>query len=496
MDLVRKLVSGRLLRQASGPHPDADLLSAFSENALPEAERQQVVAHVAECPDCRETLFLSLPQAPDAQKVLVPQASRWHFAMRWGALAASVIVIASVFAVRHELRRGPAQSAKVRPATEGYVNTKIAEEKVPAEVENMRLAPSEKKTEPAPTRERPDLKHMTAKMQRTLTFGKSDEVQVSPPASSNLMVESRAMQDLPVQSRKEADFNDLAAIPPGAASASSPANAKDKNAVGLISAGMPASAGRANLKPHLAGTVFDVSGAVVPNAKVTTVGPIGTETVTSDTQGKFFFDSLAPGLYSVKAEASGFKPLEMKQVTIASNQSPPLELKLAPGASMETVEVYGAMPAVASPAVVMEKANTARAAQRSRAQNGLHKATATGAAVGSILPMQWTLSPQGAVQSSSDGGKTWQVAAIAPNTTFRALSAVGSSIWVGGSGGSLYHSLDGGQNWTPILPAANGQKLQSDVTRIEFLDSSSGTVSTNNGERWITHDGGSSWERQ
>ena len=40
-------------------HPDADVLNAFVEHALPEAERLRVVAHMADCSHCREVVFLA-----------------------------------------------------------------------------------------------------------------------------------------------------------------------------------------------------------------------------------------------------------------------------------------------------------------------------------------------------------------------------------------------------------------------------------------------------
>ena len=40
-------------------HPDADVLNAFAEQALPDGERLRVVAHMAECAHCREVVFLA-----------------------------------------------------------------------------------------------------------------------------------------------------------------------------------------------------------------------------------------------------------------------------------------------------------------------------------------------------------------------------------------------------------------------------------------------------
>ncbi len=42
-----------------GLHPDPDSLNAFIEGVLPEHERLQCLAHLAECPACREVVYLA-----------------------------------------------------------------------------------------------------------------------------------------------------------------------------------------------------------------------------------------------------------------------------------------------------------------------------------------------------------------------------------------------------------------------------------------------------
>ena len=57
-----KIVHDRL--RAATPreaHPDADMLTAFAEQALSGAEREGVMRHLARCVDCREVVALSLP---------------------------------------------------------------------------------------------------------------------------------------------------------------------------------------------------------------------------------------------------------------------------------------------------------------------------------------------------------------------------------------------------------------------------------------------------
>jgi photosystem II stability/assembly factor-like uncharacterized protein len=82
---------------------------------------------------------------------------------------------------------------------------------------------------------------------------------------------------------------------------------------------------------------------------------------------------------------------------------------------------------------------------------------------------------------------------VVTGTTFRALSAVGANIWVGGRSGALYHSPDSGQTWAKFEPAAGGKKLDQDIVHVDFSDPLSGTVTTANGEVWTTSDGGQNW---
>lgn len=75
----------------SGHHPDADRLSAFVEQALPSHERQEMLAHLAVCPECRTVLALSLPEVDEspltpAEPARKPWFAGWNLA--WPAVAA------------------------------------------------------------------------------------------------------------------------------------------------------------------------------------------------------------------------------------------------------------------------------------------------------------------------------------------------------------------------------------------------------------------------
>ncbi len=113
MQNVPKSVLKRLqeTRAGAGSHPDADLLAAFAEQSLADRERALVMQHLAACNDCRQVIVLALPEtAAEAVNVAVPSAgaarSGWLTwpTLRWAALAAGVLVIASVGVLQYSHR--------------------------------------------------------------------------------------------------------------------------------------------------------------------------------------------------------------------------------------------------------------------------------------------------------------------------------------------------------------------------------------------------------
>ena len=112
------------------------------------------------------------------------------------------------------------------------------------------------------------------------------------------------------------------------------------------------------------------------------------------------------------------------------------------------------------------------------------------------FPPRWTLTANGALQRSLDSGRTWQTIPVPSADQFRALSANGFEIWVGGANGALYHSADAGHSWLQVQPVAQGQVLTADITGVEFTDSLHGTVTTATKETWTTADAGQTWQKK
>jgi len=85
--------------------------------------------------------------------------------------------------------------------------------------------------------------------------------------------------------------------------------------------------------------VYDTTGGVVPAAKMTLNGPIGTKTQDSDNQGEYMFPLLIPGIYSLKAEKAGFKTSEIKGIEVFTGRTTTIRITLEAGAVTQVIEV-------------------------------------------------------------------------------------------------------------------------------------------------------------
>jgi hypothetical protein len=150
MTEVPKIVYDRL--RAALPeqaHPDADLLTAFAEQALSAAEREGVLQHLALCENCRDVVALSLPAADitppqtadeNGVRTTVSQAGSraprklslaWP-TLRWAALAAGAVVAAAVLLVH---------PGTLNQATPPSVNQQVATAAPPASSPKIASSP-------------------------------------------------------------------------------------------------------------------------------------------------------------------------------------------------------------------------------------------------------------------------------------------------------------------------------------------------------------------
>jgi photosystem II stability/assembly factor-like uncharacterized protein len=190
----------------------------------------------------------------------------------------------------------------------------------------------------------------------------------------------------------------------------------------------------------------------------------------------------APETVAVQATASSVNKGYITAAESSEKREAPGKAKASSASPM-----FDAMKAATAAAAPSGELDAAEAASRARAERAVSQRS---------LLSRWTISSDGQLQHSVDSGQTWQPVVVAEKATFRALSANGPDIWVGGAAGLLYHSSDAGAHWTQVKPTAADASLTADIAAIEFTDLRRGKITTSAGEAWITDDAGQSWRRQ
>ena len=166
---MKKLISARLQAQGTGPHPAPELLAAYAENSLLPHDRRALLSHMAVCADCREALYLSMPEV-DMQPALRPSYKSTRLAVRWATLAASVVILGAVLLTNREMLYQHSPSVRSYDA---------APSQPVAELKDSVRDRSTSTSAPAgqaANKVLPPFKHMTAKPQASMRFDQSGEV--------------------------------------------------------------------------------------------------------------------------------------------------------------------------------------------------------------------------------------------------------------------------------------------------------------------------------
>ena len=108
----------------------------------------------------------------------------------------------------------------------------------------------------------------------------------------------------------------------------------------------PVAQGQGSFEAQIRGVVTDQSGAVIPKALVTITND-GTgiaQTAQSNDRGEYFLSGLRPSVYTIKAEVSGFRVSEKKNVVLQVDQQTTVDFVLHPVSISETMEVTETAP--------------------------------------------------------------------------------------------------------------------------------------------------------
>jgi outer membrane receptor protein involved in Fe transport len=101
------------------------------------------------------------------------------------------------------------------------------------------------------------------------------------------------------------------------------------------------------------GRIVDPQGLALPGVTVSVSSAQGAQMFVTDSDGRFLAPFLTPGAYTVRAELTGFRPVEQQNVQVRLGQRVTLPLQLPIGQLTEQVEVRAEAPAinVSTPAV-------------------------------------------------------------------------------------------------------------------------------------------------
>jgi hypothetical protein len=495
MSTIPKIVLARLKADsaaAKAKHPDADVLTAFAEQALTVRERAGVFEHLALCADCREVVAMALPPAEDMATIMVEDRSSrfvWPL-LRWGFATVGVLLI-GWFGVRLLQQSHSSNTVATFSEPRNSIAAKRESLAPPAS------APADK----------------TEKAEKSTTAARPSELVASEPTTAM-----------------------LAKTTPEADTASTDSNRQHPATAGGAAGSRLSGGPLASMQQQQRQQVTASGAAGVAAAKpVPSAVPPGmvSETVT--------VEAASP---QIGAQA-GMQKVDAQHAD-AEDQVASLRDQPSPAQSQDedsTVQLSRAKPPQSPSASASSqpvsggrlKAQAAPAANIPLDGRNVSELAATT----SVASAKWNISAGGGLQRSFDQGGTWQdvnvlAETIPPNQfasydalsqsavtdeisrikekdaenekktakgksspfTFRAVTANGADVWAAGSRGILYHSSDGGNHWTRIIPFAGGTALTGDIVAVEFPDPQHGRLTTSFAEVWTTSNAGQSWQKQ
>lgn len=432
MEQLPKIVQRRLQRTAkAGVHPDPDLLTAFAEKALPERERTQLLQHLAECADCRDVISLAVPQEePAASGSPARQAWMTWPVLRWGALAACVVVVGAAVTLHYDRQTELAPHLAQKPVSAPSV-TSLTVQSETSNQPNQKLAA--KIAAPSPFESDRDFR----------SAGKLAKQNWNREEGSSAIASTMSGASTSQPEQNHVALGDTTAV------------SRDKNSAPLreLAAAAP---------------------AAPPAAKAASAEPQAKERTDN-------FD------YAARA-GNEIATVETESAAVA--QSAPEEAKDEARTSMSRKKAQNGRAGMLGGLALGDRKTDAMSAGAAGAGSG---ATDQLTRAGNKAAPRWTISADGAVQRSFDSGQSWQTIPVAGNVVFRALSANGSDVWAGGTAGALYHSSDAGLHWTQVKPSADGKVLAADIITVEFTDARHGKLTTADHETWTTSDAGETW---
>jgi hypothetical protein len=504
MQDVPKIVRARLQPpepQTAESHPDADLLTAFAEQSLTGRERDGIVEHLARCGDCRDVVALALPasEAVTVAKAGSPARTGWFNGnwfslpvLRWGMVAAGILAVTSVGLLQYRQRQ-----------EKMLVSTRVTPRDQSADGAAQSAQPSQTPVSQLPAAEmgkQPETRKET--LARTQAAPSGDK---APHTASRVSPESQ-------------QFHGAVQSSAGRTAAGTFGGPIHRD---LTSNRSPAFApGLQNIAPAAAAKQTPVAEPAQLGVSTTVEVSGGAPTVTTQTTAQNEIqDQLIQSEPGEAAQPSAGKREAVVRAKPTSAQASPAGM--APGPSLRaapapmknlatprwTISANGALQRSVDEGKTWQDVNLAvvesmssNLVRRSKieikpeATNDSQTESKAGATTD--VKTAAKSEPRSAAQPSKKSSN-WGPAPSA-NTVFRALSVSSNAaeVWAGGSGGALYHTMDGGNLWARVVPSDGGIILTGDIISIQFSDPQNGVVTTSTPEVWTTNDAGQTWHRQ
>jgi len=454
MENLPKIVRERLkVASIVGDHPDADMLTAFAERSLVEAERGPVLEHLVRCGECRDIVALALPAIEATEAPVSLERSKWLRwpALRWGFAVAGLTIIASLGIARFQHRRRAMMAYEGAPpaATEARNQTlpDVGAPEVPVQQSKKLVPVVSGRTSYRERAERDELGPAAPAAIVPQSATGSASGQAALPQGPKRVYQANEFQ----RQNANAVSGNIAVVPPPpmARQTGNQLVANARIASSAAAEGQPSSAAanpqsqNQSQNPDLQSAANAEQSANYGEEKVGRAKEPTNATVAHSEAEK----ALAGASAAANSELMSSSPTALWAITSAGG----LQRSLDQGHSWQDVNVK----ASATPA----------------AGSGFDaEASATAAKV----------------KDATDNAFI----------VLRAVAANGAEVWAGGSAAQLYHSMDAGTHWSKVVPSAGGAVLTGDVVSLEFVDAQHGRVSTSTSEVWITGDDGATWQKQ
>jgi hypothetical protein len=351
-----------------GLHPDADQLSIFVEGADTAREREHMLAHLAECRECRDVVFLmqGKPETSSAAK----EASEGWVWQRWFAPAvfagAALVAIAGVLIyVRPSTRNSQsdrqvavvqrpeiaAPGKPLAPGGNGALATESGKGSESSETDDFALADvrgqsagsADSEASNAPNE--PSSAGALVQGTQTVTVaGSAPRISEAAP-KPEAQLEANSIQQIEIKGRNTMD-SPRPAAPPAVQAGATPSDSLRTGE--NYAAALPVEDQKVQNPPlsGVSGHVTDQSGAIVAGAAVVLRDGSGsTQQITTSTDGGFQLTGVPAGHYDLIVTAPGFK-INQQSIDLKPSGLAMVQPVLGVGAVTESVVVTAQAAAV------------------------------------------------------------------------------------------------------------------------------------------------------